>query len=920
MRTSALSSLLLLFAAPAAADPDSVSWGRLADVYAPQSGGASQLLARDLLIGPRVPAGIVPTQGEVSRLVRVHLSQPTASARALSQLAQLEAGPVAVQGGVVPNTAAIALEFDEPLPAGTAQSVRLTTGPADSVELPVRAFVDPRSPSRLVIDPVVDELSRLRSQTPIAAAPAGLPLEQDVTLWVGDGGSGLAQASALPQIELVLRGERAENVPQALGMLDLDPPQVLGAQRGRVTSVQPLATGGFALGFRFADSGCEQTPRVGDVIRTRTHLAEVTADGSAPVGGVAQGIQVELVAGDPATFAPGAGHFGSTWDADEGVPSSCFVRFTAQAPNSPLGEGVLPESAVSVRFNEPLDAGSVSPYDGFQVRNQAVPSSPVHYVVGEASLSGDGLLATFRPAVPLAHANGAEEVYFAEVSEELTDLAGNALASFPSVDFGLDADAASVESGGYVLRFNEADEDGNGALEVRGQVLFDLDAGLLKPRPVSRIATDFDSSNAVPALMIPFPQGVQGPLAALGSREMAVLRHVDGGFLYADDATHNLDVERMYWTPVGGQVVADAFSEFEILLAHSNRLPDEAVNPASLLPQFPNSGLSTTSFDGNVLEGQAQVVHPRAAGYAVNPIDLLQGQNGALMPYPLNAGSDPNQFEYFTWRDTTEYGLGAPNGAGADPLIAEFAGLIPPGTSGQQAAAGFVPTIGLPLLMEFRCFPDDTALGLNAFSVSLAVNSSARPNFRIHSTGGFNTAGQPVIKNPDLEQTPSGGFNPTSFPPGQPTSPGDNSFFPSRIDFVFRTNQAHTVWIDSGLASPDWSVAQAVEFGADAAPASSIELAFRGADLVVPSTDGDPLSDSAFLDAYGDLADNNNSGVPGDPASKNEGIAFTNGDSSWKSDLDEVDGSRFIQVRITFTGDTAVNLSTLLDALGLAYQ
>ena len=79
MRTSALSSLLLLFAAPAAADPDlvSVSWGRLADVYAPQSGGASQLLARDLLIGPRVPAGIVPTQGEVSRLVRVHLSQPT---------------------------------------------------------------------------------------------------------------------------------------------------------------------------------------------------------------------------------------------------------------------------------------------------------------------------------------------------------------------------------------------------------------------------------------------------------------------------------------------------------------------------------------------------------------------------------------------------------------------------------------------------------------------------------------------------------------------------------------------------------------------------------------------------------------------------------------------------------------------------
>ena len=38
---------------------------------------------------------------------------------------------------------------------------------------------------------------------------------------------------------------------------------------------------------------------------------------------------------------------------------------------------------------------------------------------------------------------------------------------------------------------------------------------------------------------------------------------------------------------------------------------------------------------------------------------------------------------------------------------------------------GEVQTCGLPLLMEFRCYPSDTGLGLNPLAVALAINSSA---------------------------------------------------------------------------------------------------------------------------------------------------------------------------------------------------
>src|SRR5690606_22102948 len=127
----------------------------------------------------------------------------------------------------------------------------------------------------------------------------------------------------------------------------------------------------------------------------------------------------------------------------------------------------------------------------------------------------------------------------------------------------------------------------------------------------------------------------------------------------------------------------------------------------------------------NYLEGAGKIVHPQQRGYVVSPANTFIATSGtAMQPFPLNRGIPASQFEYYTWRDTGLTGVGGENGAGA---ILAIESLVVFGTSvpaGTPYAAGEVPTIGLPLLMEYRCYPDAGALGLNAFDISLAINSS----------------------------------------------------------------------------------------------------------------------------------------------------------------------------------------------------
>jgi hypothetical protein len=278
---------------------------------------------------------------------------------------------------------------------------------------------------------------------------------------------------------------------------------------------------------------------------------------------------------------------------------------------------------------------------------------------------------------------------------------------------------------------------------------------LIRARNVSRFSQVADTSVPIVGAMVPFTGPIQTPLSNWGSKMMNVWRYCDLGMGLRDDATHNLEVEGLWWESFSGFVQTDAFSNFQMSLAHSKYLPDEALN-TGLLPNWPASGLQK-AFDSNLLDKATDpltIVHPKAKGYTLSPQDSAVSISGnVIVPWPMNRNVTPQEFVYWTWRDTAKIAVGAPDGTGADPQ--RLASIV----GNKNALVGFytkdkVPTIGLPLLMEFRTYVDSKAIGQNGFKVAIAINSSANPYFRAFSTGGVNPNNpqQITIINPDSER------------------------------------------------------------------------------------------------------------------------------------------------------------------------
>jgi hypothetical protein len=235
--------------------------------------------------------------------------------------------------------------------------------------------------------------------------------------------------------------------------------------------------------------------------------------------------------------------------------------------------------------------------------------------------------------------------------------------------------------------------------------------------------------------------------------------------------------------------------------------------------------------------------------------------------------------------------------------------------------AGSVPSIGLPLLMEFRCFPDSGALGLNSFDISLANLNSAQPNFRAFSTGGIGPGNTLVPKDPDLQTSATGGFNPGSNPPGQTTLGADNSFYIGEAELVTRISRAHSIWFDTGSGSlPQYSTPVLEPRAEDQPLGTQIVLAFRGSNSVTATAaqTTNILNDSDGLDPYGDVRPPIPTATPPFPGSGT--VVFPSGDFTWKPSLGQISGLRFFQVRVTFVSNAQTNLSPTLSALGFAYR
>lgn len=746
----------------------------------------------------------------------------------------------------------------------------------------------------------------------------------------------------------------------------------------------------FLVDLTFSNSGCAQTPAPGDVIELAGLFLQVTDAAPAPTGGLVQGVPVQLIVGEAAAFFGGAALYRSPFEA--GVDdANCFVDFSPQPGGFNL-TAVQPSSEIIISFSEPMDPASIDPYDSFRIRRTNENVVLRQLVIGQITAGTELRDYSFKPALPLSHASQGTEQYDIEViggDSGLTDLAGNPLQdSLPTVTFELDPDAPAGVNNGIVFDFNDVDMDGDENQDVQGQFVILPNRGVIQGRPVSRFSNASDSSNPVPSLMTPNTAvTVTEPLVPLGSRMMQLWRLADIGMsmgqqdpdtrlFESDSSIHNIDIERINWAPRGGPPLLESFPNFAMSLGHSGRLPDETHDPIFLAAFFPGSGFFTSSFDENLLvspNSELTEVHQASQGYVVNPVQSFGGVgNLEVMPYPLNMGADPNQYQYFTWRDTAiqdvagidgQGGVGDDLGLGLTPFqltvgdptmpVPSYSGL--PMLIESQADATLDPldvaaiqgpdginTVGLPLLMDFKCFPSGTTtLGINAFDTSLpyvqgcCVNGKA--NFRVHSSGGFPSTGAPITVDPALVQVPSGGFNPATTPPGAPTPPGDDTFYSGQLDFVIRVSRAFTRFVDTNVANFTLVEPIVLPLPQDQPEGTSISVDFRLAAGVLNSPLGNNMALNAFpFDSYGDLPDEEQGPLVSDPDSgavaippkiapqfKNDGVAFASSTGYFWSDdleaLNELLGAQLLQARLTFVSNAATGLVPEADSLAIPY-
>jgi hypothetical protein len=887
---------------------------------------------------------------------------------------------------LVARNAVLVLRFDDVLRDDGAaaralrETVRLLVGQPPSVPFGARHLFDPNHgalvggefhATRVLVDLTVSAVEAAASEVALLENGVGLPpsigagpsaaLRLPTRTDPGSGQfellRGLSGAAlttdedgpfdpSAPTRDLV-RAFRAGNAADANNgfLLDLEAPAIVGdwalaieaARREEGTRTD------LRVDLCFT-STCRSAPRPGAALEGGFGLCEVLLAAPPPdaegrvrdvlvrrLGTEAQGAPGELV---------GNARFLSRHDGSGAVPPACWVSFSPPA-REPPATGVAPEAELHVRFSEALDPAAASPFDQLRIVRgpPGTAATPRSLVVATLEASEGQSRLALRPTLALAHQAGQAELYHAELGG-LTDLAGNRLlAGLAELLFTLDAAAPAAASDGLVLRFSGPDElEPLGRTDLRGQILYDLAGESVRPRAVVTSSYPADASSPVPGLMRALQRPIVTPFSNFGSKLQSVWRYCDFGWQVRDESKYDLDVIGLSWAPFSGQLRSDFHERFEIRLAHSTYLPDEK-NDGQALPKYPNSGLNARrpDFATNVLasaRSPQKVVHSRERGYRMSGADLFVSTAGTTcLPYPLNRGGGP--VETYTWRDTTVREQDGPNGAGL-PLDVEVGN--PLGLElleGSVAARGAVPSFGLPLLMEFRCYPSSSAIGLNGCDVLLANNNAATPFFRSFSTGGADTSGQIVLRDPDLEDRPQGGFNPSTVPPGQPTPRSDNAFYIGQLDVVTRLSRAHTIWLDSQSPSPDYAAPVVLPRAEDQPLGTRLVLEFRGAHGFelgqVDGLLGAPVDESLFpfdaehLDPYGELYVDLPTSTPDADQRTHLGSAdfpgavhFARG-PEWTSDLDELDGARFVQVRLTFVGDLASGNTASLSALALAF-
>ncbi|HKB16790.1 MAG TPA: hypothetical protein VKF62_12045, partial [Planctomycetota bacterium] len=774
-------------------------------------------------------------------------------------------------------------------------------------------------------------------------------------------------------------------------LFDPWPPSIVGERPVTICSVEAAPGGRQEVSVDPFGSGA-LSPQPGEALRQVDAIGLVVGvlppPGGCPTAGNAVRLLVEALTAEP--IAPGAGALVERFSTGDEASAHWFVAFDP-TPAVPPNGGVVPSSMVRVRFSEPIDPATILPNDNLGV-TKVDPGeggfeglAPRDFAVGDLFVPEGAAEIDFVPVLPLPHVQGTEEGMFFWMKTGPAgprDFGGNPLPAVPfTVPFTLLPAAASTGTGGFALRFGSVNEtdfdlagpDPQGKPDVAGQ--FVLGEGELRGRPVYRFSKTADPGNPFVGVASPSTLPVLTPLTSFGSRLLTVWRHGDLGLSTTETNEMNLDVEGLAWaphqSPAGGGViwggpgdvvpagynglVADTLPRLRIRLAHSYYFPDEALSFSGIpTSNWPQSGLNPAEFyptspptsglplgeRGNPfaywhwdpeMEGGAGGVRSNPpldavdGPYAIDPGQafLAPGTGSLMVPFPAFT-------QTYTWRDTGfPFALkGGPNGAGVEPESwANVYGSPAP----QVYPAGQVPSAALPLLVEFRSYPGN-ALNLNGLQVSIMAfgvpaSGGAVPAFRVFSTGGFDAAGALVQRDPDAN-TPLGGFNPMSAPPGQVTPASGRQIYWGRADFVVRVSRAFTHWFDLGPMETAGAplFAPPVLGPALQSAGTSTIVEFRGASGVagtcaaVPPT-CDELRDASKANPYGVYTTSAPSQAP---TTRLTGVAppFTSNNaalSEWTSDITRLNGKRFLQMRFTFTSDVDSGAVGRLSTVGVGF-
>jgi hypothetical protein len=877
----------------------------------------------------------------------------------------------------VARNGAILLTFDDLLDAATItpETVKVRFGYPPNTEFHARILPDMNHgdliggafhTTRVVIDLTVSPLEAAQSSLPVNAVglaealttsqpsvairlPTRTVAGSQFELLTNPSGSPLSfngNGSTDPTSESldVVRAFRAGGRTSITGdqfngfLPDNTPPRVMSSQSIQVQSVIALANG-YLVDLQYGSVACAVTPLAGDMIAMQSGVfLRVLANGSPPAGGFVDNVQVAVIEPVGGTLTVGNGEYRQVWtkSPDQDSRPECWV-VVQPPPATGIATGIRTTSTFTVQFTEPMDPASVSSFDTLQVLYGLSTPTPLQAIVaGETAPSADVTRFTVQPSLPLRHATGGTEIYRVNLPvgpQGATDLAGNPLqvalsdASGNVPEFTVLSSDTAIESRSLSLRFFALDEDelinpaGN---EFRGQAIPDFANGRLRPRSVSRISGSCDQT--APLIQFDLANGGglfarPGPFNAHGARYMTLWRYADLGFTLFEDATHNLDVEGLNWAPSTSFLQIDTIPNFQIGLSHSRFLPDELLVMGAQV--HPNSGVSDV-FADNLLDPNAdplKVVHQRAKGYFIQPIDLFTSSSGTKMaPWPLNQDVPVSQYQLYTWRDTANLALGQPNlGGGTGEGVPLGNEKLIDTTLVPWYPLAEVPTVGLPLLMDFRGYANaavhatNLVGGYHPLHNPLLPPQEIPPFFTAITYGGIdpNNPTIPVIVDPDQVLTAVGGV---------PVStvgllPRNQHVMFGQGDFVIKVNRVHTRWFECapGVAGQPFAFASPVIEPkiSDLPPGTQVRLHFRGATgITTGGAAPKPWERAENLDFYGD-----SSPVATDTFT----VVYTNQDPTWKEDMTQINGSQFFQCRITMISNIESGATPNLSSLGFSF-